>query len=379
MRNSIPTSLAVAGFVVVLASQAPAAEVSSTSFGDAPNGAAVDLFTLKNKSGVTVKITEFGGTVTSIITPDREGKMGDIVLGHDDLKPYIGRSQNPYFGGTIGRYANRIAKGKFSIDGTEYTLATNNGENHLHGGNEGFDQRVWDGASFTNSHGAGVTFTRTSADGEEGYPGNVELTVRFTLTDADELKVEYFATTDKPTPINMTNHSYFNLSGDASRDVLGHVLTIPASFITPTDAGGIPTGELMGVNGTPFDFTTPREIGERIETKHPQIEIGLGYDHNWVLNNQSNVLKPAAVLTDPASGRSVEIATTEPAIQFYTGNYLDGSITGKGGAVYKHRYALCLEPQHYPDSPNHPDFPSTLLEPGETYQTTTVYKFTTVK
>jgi aldose 1-epimerase len=354
----------------------PPADISLSSFGDAPNGAAVDLFTLRNRNGIVVKLTEFGGTVTSIVTPDREGRMADIVLGHDELESYIGRGRSPYFGAIIGRYANRIAGAKFSIRGTEYTVTANEGENHLHGGNNGFDQQVWEGMPFTNSHGVGVTFTRTSADGEEGYPGNVELTVRYTLTDSDELRIEYSATTDKPTPINMTHHSYFNLGGDASRDILGHVLTIPGDFITAIDSKAIPTGELISVSGTPFDFTSPHEIGERIGVEHPQIEAGVGYDHNWVLSNQSGDLKFAAVVTDPASGRRLEVSTTEPGIQFYSGNHLDGSIKGKGGTVYEPRCALCLEPQHYPDSPNHPEFPSTLVEPGETYKSTTVFKFT---
>jgi aldose 1-epimerase len=354
----------------------PALDVSSTSFGDAPDGAAVDLFTLRNRNGIIVKLTEFGGTVTSIVTPDRDGRMADIVLGHDELEPYIGRSRSPYFGAIIGRYGNRIGGARFSIGGTEYAVSANEGENHLHGGHQGFDQQVWEGMPFTNSHGVGVTFTRTSTDGEEGYPGNVELTVRYTLTDSDELRIEYLATTDKTTPINLTHHSYFNLGGDPSRDILGHVLTIPGELITAIDSKAIPTGELMSVSGTPFDFTLPHAIGERIGDKHPQIEAGVGYDHNWVLSKQSGDLKLAAVVTDPASGRRLEVSTTEPGIQFYSGNHLDGSIKGKGGTVYKPRCALCLEPQHYPDSPNHPEFPSTLVEPGETYKSTTVFKFT---
>lgn len=375
MRLYETASVAAMLFCAALATSASAATVSSAPFGKTAEGADVDLFTMTNKNGISVSVTEWGGVVQSVMTPDRRGKLEDIVLGHDTVDNYFGRDKNPFFGGIIGRYANRIAKGKFSINGTEYTLNLNNGENTLHGGNAGFDQQVWEGTTFENSDGAGVIFTRTSADGEEGYPGNLSLRVTYTLTDDNALRIDYFATTDKATVINLTNHSYWNLSGNAKRDVLGHELMIPASFITPTDAGGIPGGDLMGVSGTPFDFTSPHIIGERIDADHPQIKIGIGYDHNWVLNDTSDNLKLAAVLSDPESGRGLEIWSTEPGIQFYTGNYLDGSITGKGGAVYGHRFGLCLEPQHHPDSPNHPDYPSALLEPGQEYSETSIYQF----
>jgi aldose 1-epimerase len=360
---------------LALATAASAGDVTVSEHGKTPEGATADLFTLTNDNGITVTISEFGGTVTSIMTPDKAGTMADIVLGHDSLAPYIGRAQSPYFGGIIGRYANRIAKGQFSIGSDSYQVSVNNGENHLHGGNAGFDQHLWDGTTFSNGEGVGVIFTYTSPDGEEGYPGALSMRVTYTLTNADDLRIDYYAVTDKATVVNMTNHSYFNLSGNAARDILGHELMIPGHFITPTDGGGIPTGDLMGVAGTPFDFSTPNVIGARIDTDNEQIKAGIGYDHNWVLDDGSDALKLAAVLSDPESGRLLEIWTTEPGIQFYTGNYLDGSITGKGGAVYNHRFGLCLEPQHFPDSPNQPNFPSTLLEPGESYQTTSIYHF----
>jgi aldose 1-epimerase len=299
--------------------------------------------------------------------PDRSGDMGDVVAGFDNLDGYL--KPPPYFGAIIGRYGNRIGKGRFSLDGVEYTLAKNDGENHLHGGIRGFDKRVW---SVTTSSPQSLELQYLSKDGEEGYPGNLSAIVAYTLTDANELKIDYSATTDKDTVVNLTNHSYFNLAG--AGDILGHEVVINADRFTPVDKGLIPTGELRSVAGTPFDFRTPKTIGQRIEQKDEQLLLGHGYDHNWVLNRSGSGLAMAARVTDFKSGRVMEVLTTEPGLQFYTGNFLDGTLQGKG-KVYARRSAFCMETQHFPDSPNKPNFPSTILKPGEKYQTTTVYRF----
>ena len=349
----------------------------STPFGTLASGESAQLFTLRNAHGIEVQLTNYGGIITSLKTPDRAGRLSDIVLGYDNLAAYVANS--PYFGAIVGRYANRIARGHFTLDGTTYTLAVNNGPNSLHGGLRGFDKVVWKARPFQNQEGQGVTLDYTSPDGEEGYPGTLHATVTYTLTADDRLIVDYHATTDKATPINLSQHSYWNLAGNASRDILGHVLTINADATTPVDSTLIPTGEIAPVDGTPFDFRTPTAIGARIEQRqNTQIRYGNGYDHNWVLNRgggASDALVLAARVVEPTSGRTMEITTTEPGLQFYSGNFLDGTITGKGGAVYKFRYGLALETQHYPDSPNHPNFPSTILRPGQEYRSLTVFKF----
>lgn len=342
--------------------------VARAPFGKLPDGSAVDLFTLTNARGIEARIMTYGGTLVSLKVPDRQGRLDDVVLGFDRAEQYAQKNV-PYFG-LIGRYGNRIAKGRFTLDGKAYTLATNNGANHLHGGVRGFDKVMWRGEQAGN----GVALSYTSKDGEEGYPGTLKVKVTYTLTDKDELVIEYEATTDKPTIVNLTEHSHFNLAGPGRRDILNHALQIDADRYTPVDDTLIPTGELARVADTPFDFRRPTWIGERIEDKHPQLVIGHGYDHNWVLNGGPG-LKHAVWLSDPESGRTMDIFTTEPGIQFYSGNFLDGTVTGKQGQVYRRRFGLCLEPQHFPDSPNKSSFPSTVLRPGETYKTRTVYRF----
>ena len=350
-------------------------DIKKEDFGNMPDGTSVELYTLSNSKGMRVKIITYGGIVTSIEVPDAAGKAGDVVLGYDNLDDYV--KNNPYFGCIVGRYGNRIGAGKFTLDGVEYKLATNNGPNHLHGGLKGFDKVVWKAEEFKNADGVGVKLTYTSKDMEEGYPGNLDILVTYTLTEKNELKIYYEATTDKATPVNMTNHSYFNLAGQGNGDILGHELMINADKCTPVDEGLIPTGELMPVKGTVMDFTKPIAVGARINSDYEQIKFGGGYDHNWVLNKKGDELSLAAKVIEPTTGRIMEVYTTEPAIQFYAGNFLDGTITGKEGKVYKHRYAFCLETQHYPDSPNKPEFPSTILNPGDKYETTTIYKFST--
>jgi aldose 1-epimerase len=346
--------------------------VTHTPFGKTADGKAVEIYTLTNANGVELKAINYGCIITSLKVPDRTGKMADVVLGYDTLDGYL--KDSPYFGAVVGRYGNRIAKGQFTLEGKTYKLATNNGPNHLHGGNKGFDKVVWNAAPKNVTDGVAVVFTRTSPDGEEGYPGNLQATVTYTLTDKNELQVNYLATTDKATPANLTQHSYFNLAADDG-DILGHELTINANRYTPVDDTLIPTGELATVDGTPFDFRKATAIGARIAAENAQLKNGRGYDHNWVLNRSGSGLQPAARLVDPKSGRTLDVATTEPGLQFYSGNFLDGTITGKGGHIYRHRTGLCLETQHYPDSPNHPNFPSTILRPGETYSSQTVFTF----
>jgi aldose 1-epimerase len=345
--------------------------VTRASFGTAPGGEPVTLYTLTNVRGVQIRAMTYGGIITSIKVPDRSGTSGDVVLGFDSLDGYVKGS--PYFGALIGRYGNRIAKGQFVLDGRVYKLAVNNAPNHLHGGVRGFDKVVWDAAPIANAAGVGVAFTHTSPDGEEGYPGNLKTRVAYTLTDRNDLILEYQATTDKATPVNLTQHTYFNLAGGG--DILGHELMINADRYTPVDETLIPTGELASVAGTPFDFRKAIAIGARIAQNNPQLKNGKGYDHNWVLSRTGPGLQRAARVVEPKSGRTLEVATTEPGLQFYSGNFLDGTITGKGGAVYRFRDGFCLETQHFPDSPNHPKFPSTVLRPGHTYSTRTVFTF----
>ena len=340
--------------------------ISKEDFGTTNDGTKVSLWTLKNKNGVAVKITNYGGIVTSIMTPDRTGKMEDIVLGYDDVKSYIKNS--PYFGSLIGRYGNRIAKGRFKLDGKEYKLAQNNNGNFLHGGNIGYDKVVWNAEEVMAEDSVGLKLKYLSKDGEEGFPGNLDIVVDYILTNNNELKIEYAAVTDKATPINLTHHSYFNLTG-AKRDILGHELVLNADKYLPVNAAVIPTGKQVNVEGTPFDFRAPHTIGERIA------QVEGGYDNNFVLTDASKNLHPAATVVEPESGRTLEVLTTEPGVQFYSGNFLDGTITGKNSVVYAKHYGFCLETQHFPDSPNHADFPSTILRPGERYQHTCIYKF----
>jgi aldose 1-epimerase len=349
--------------------------IEKSPFGKTSSGELVELYTLKNSSNVQVKIMTYGGTVVSLQVPDRDGMIGDIVLGYDTIDGYLKNS--PYFGSIIGRYGNRIGKGRFALDGKEYELPRNNGENTLHGGIKGFDKVVWKATEVRSKDGVGLSLTYLSKDGEEGFPGNLSVKVVYTLTDNNELSIEYSAATDKTTVVNLTHHSYFNLAGEGN--ILQHELMINAEQFTPVDAGLIPTGELRNVNGTPMDFTKPTAIGARIDQQDEQLSLGKGYDHNWVLKNSSGKLSLAARAYEPRSGRVMEVSTTEPGLQFYSGNFLDGTITGKGGQVYKQRSGFCLETQHFPDSPNKPRFPSTVLKPGQQYQSTTIYKFSAQK
>lgn len=325
----------------------------------------VYLYTLSNHNGMKVRITNYGGIVTSVLVPDKEGKLADVVLGFDSLQPYL--DGHPYFGSIVGRYGNRIAKGKFSIDGEEYTLATNNGPNHLHGGLRGFDKVIWDAETIENNDSAALILSYKSPDMEEGYPGNLNARVSYILNNDDELKIRYFATTDKATPVNLTHHSYFNLSG-SQQNALDHILMIDADKYVAVDETLIPTGDLEGLDNSPMDFRKPKAIGEHID------EVEGGYDHTYVLNNRGELLKVAEVY-HPSTGRFMEVFTSEPGIQFYSGNFLDGSLTGKNGIVYHKHHGFCLETQHFPDSPNQPAFPNTILMPGEEYSYTTIYKF----
>ena len=342
-------------------------KITSEQFGITPDGQQVHLFSLKNNQGMEVKITNYGGIITHINVPDRNGHIGDVVLGHNDLEGYLHRSR--YFGALIGRYANRIAKGKFTLNGVEYSLAINNGANHLHGGLKGFDKVVWQ----SNETSEALELSYVSADGEEGYPGTVKATVIYSLNEANELRVEYEAVTDQDTIINLTNHSYFNLAGSGT--ILDHELTIDADAFTPVDKGLIPTGEIRAVANTALDFTSPQAIGARIKDDYEQLQFAGGYDHNFVLRSGASGLRRAARVHDPATGRVLEVSTTQPGMQFYSGNFLDGSLVGKGGRAYQKNCAFCLETQHFPDSPNHPSFPTTLLKPGEDFSQTTVFKF----
>jgi aldose 1-epimerase len=345
------------------------AHVVKTPFGKLPDGTEIESYTLHNTQGASAKVITYGATLTELTVPDRHGKMGDVVLGFDNLEGYLG--QHPFFGGTIGRYANRIAKGKFTLDGKEYQLALNNGPNSLHGGQVGFNRRVWKAEALEEKNGAAVRFSYLSKDGEENYPGNLQVSVTYTLTNTDELKIQYAADTDKDTILNLTNHSYFNLSGTDTGTILKYILYLNADKYTPVDSTLIPTGAIESVVGTPLDFLKPTAIGARIaELK----EID-GYDHNFVLNGKSGTPRVAAKVNDPESGREMEVLTTQPGIQFYSSIGLNGSIKGKGGVAYEKYGAICLETQHFPDSPNHPDFPSTELKPGEHFRSETIYKF----
>ena len=335
----------------------------------------IKLYTLENESGMTVRVTNYGAIITSIIVPDRNGKRADVALGYDRVEDYINAVDKPYFGAVVGRYGNRIAKGEFTLDGETYSLLQNNGENHLHGGAIGFDKVVWAVDEYVE--GKSLTLSYLAKDKEEGYPGNLELIIVYTLADDNSLVVDYHATTDKATPINVTQHTYFNLKGEGQGTILDHKLMLNAKTFTPVDESLIPTGEMPAVAGTPFDFTTAKAIGRDIDQQNEQLVFGLGYDHNWILNKdgKEGELSLAAQVHEPSSGRVMEIYTTEPGIQFYCGNFLDGRLKGKSGKPYVHRGGFCLETQHFPDSPNQPNFPSTILKPGETYESKTVFKF----
>jgi aldose 1-epimerase len=346
-------------------------KVEKLPHGKTADGTSVDLFVLTNATGAIAKISSYGGTITELHVPDRNGKLGDVVLGHDRLQDYLGG--HPFFGCICGRVANRIAKGKFTLDGKEYHLAVNNGPNALHGGKRGFDKYVWKPESVVSTEGPAVKFRHTSPDGDEGYPGNLTVTVTYALTSQNELKIEYQAATDRATPVNLTNHSYFNLAGAGNGNILGHELMLAADRYTPTDDTLIPTGELKPVRGTPLDFTTPTRIGDRID-QLPKYTGG-GYDHNYVINRNADGLKLGARVHEPGTGRVMEMYTTEPGVQLYTGNHLN--VKGKGGASYAKHAGFCLEAQHFPDSINQPEFPSVVLRPGQTYRQTTVYRFLT--
>ncbi len=387
-----PAGRAAATLATPAPAQSPAAVAAATpGITRAPFGSTthttpipVELFTLTNASGAQVKITNYGGIVTSILVPDRNGAIADVVLGYDDLASYL--RATPYFGAIVGRYGNRIDGGRFTLDGVEYQVTTNEqpNDNILHGGAVGFDKKVWHPEPRMTAAGPALELSIVSPDGDEGFPGNLSVTAIYTWTDAGELKLDFTATTDKATVVNLTNHCYFNLAGHDSGDILGHQVMINSDRITPVDATLIPTGEYMPVAGTPFDFTTPHAIGERINADNEQIKFGGGYDHCWVINEVNGKMPVGtpmfmARVVEPNSGRVLEVLSTEPGLQFYSGNFLDGSNIGKGGAVYNHRNAFCMEPQHFPDSPNKPDFPSTTLRPGQTYRHSMIYRFTTAQ
>ncbi|MGY2463787.1 aldose epimerase family protein [Vreelandella sulfidaeris] len=387
LRSGSPLLLsAIAAMLMVSPAQAQndsetADSIQTSVFGHLPDGRQVDVYQFTNSNGVELRVINYGGIIVSLKTPNVAGEFDDIVLGFDSLEAYLSeeyRQANPYFGAIIGRYGNRIAGGQFSLNGDTYSLATNDGSNHLHGGDQGFDKVLWQAEPFENDEGTGLVLRYTSEDGEEGYPGKLETEVTYTLTDNDELMVDYRAVTDKATPVNLTQHSYFNLKGEGSDSILDHQLMINASAFTPVNESLIPTGEIRSVEGTPFDFTQATAIGERIEQDNEQLDFGGGYDHNFVLNREEAAqgeLVLAAKVWEPQSGRMLEVSTTEPGIQFYSGNFLDGSLTGKQGQAYEHRSGFALETQHYPDSPNQEAFPSTILEPDETYRSRTVYRF----
>ena len=338
----------------------------------------LELYTLTNKNGLTMTVTNFGGRIVTLLVPDKNGQMDDVVLGYDSLEKYL--TNGGVYGAMIGRFGNRIAKGKFKVDGVEYQLAINNGINSLHGGPKGFHNQFWQTVPIKNNESDALELRYKSVDGEEGYPGTLDVKVVYTLTDQNEVVIDYEATTDKPTILNLTNHSFFNLAGEGVGDVLAHQFIINADFFTPVDDGLIPTGEIKSVKGTPFDFLTQHSVGERINGDHEQLKLGKGYDHNWVLNKKEvGSLTLAATVTEPTSGRMMEVLTTEPGMQFYTGNFMNGKDIGKSGNAYTLRSAFCLETQHFPDSPNHDNFPNTLLRPGDTYKTKTIYKFGVVK
>ncbi len=349
--------------------------VTSKLFGKLPDGRGVTLYTLQNKNNATVTVTTLGASLVSINVPDKKGAFGDVLLGYDNAQGYV--DDISFFGAIVGRYGNRIAKGKFSLDGKSYQLEVNSGVNHLHGGKIGFNRKLWEAEINEKAPFASVTMHCTSPDGEGGYPGKVSLSVTYSWSDNNELTIDYSGTTDAPTILNPTNHAYFNLTGDPTNTILDHEVMIAADQFTPDDSVLIPTGKLQDVAGSPLDFRSPKRIGDRINDPYEQLQIARGYDHNWVLNNYNKTVRLAATAYDPKSGRFMEMLTDQPGVQFYTGNFLDGSHKGKGGVAYQFRSGLCFEAQHFPDSPNKPQFPSVVLRPGETYKQTTKYRFST--
>ncbi|MEO8301963.1 MAG: aldose epimerase family protein [Rhizomicrobium sp.] len=364
----------IASAAVLAIGSAQAGTATRSSFGALSDGAKVEAVTLTNGAGMSAKIMTLGATLQSLIVPDRAGRKDDVVLGYDTAQEYLTRPN--FFGASVGRYANRIAKGKFALDGKTYTLATNDGPNSLHGGPRGFDKRMWKIDSVASGADAKVVLSYVSADGEEGFPGEMKVTATYSLNEQNELKLEYRATTTKPTVLNLTNHSYFNLSGNAARDVMGNSVTLHAARYTPVDVTLIPTGERRAVAGSPFDFRAPHRVGERIrDAKDQQIRFGRGYDHNFIVDGAAGSLRPAAVISEPVSGRTMEMSVTAPGIQFYTGNFMDGTFFGKSGRAYRQGDAICLEPGVFPDAPNHADFPTARLNPGQSYVNTMVYKF----
>lgn len=375
-RRTVIAGAAAAGVTAALSGTAHATggtKPVKELFGKLADGTKVYRWTLEN-GGTRMRVLSYGGIVQSLELPDRRGRYANVSLGFDDIEDYV--SSSPYFGALIGRYGNRIAKGRFTLDGKDYQLSVNDGDNSLHGGAQGFDKRVWDVEPFTRGSDVGLRLYYTSADGEMGYPGTLRTKVTYTLTRAGDWRIDYEATTDKPTVCNLTSHVYFNLAGEGSGTVADHELSIAASRYTPVDAGLIPTGERAKVAGTPFDFRRAKTVGEDIRVAHQQLLYGQGFDHNWVLDKGiTDRPEHIATLRDPGSGRTMRIATTEPGLQFYSGNFLDGTLVGSGGAIYRQGDALCLETQHFPDSPNQPSFPSTVLRPGQTYRSTTVHSF----
>jgi aldose 1-epimerase len=373
MKKMLILALAISAWSCNETKKEEAMSIKLENAGVLASGDSVKVYTLKNAAGMEVSIMDLGGTITKWTAPDKDGKFADITLGSNTPQDYL--TTTKYLGALIGRFGNRIAKGKFSLDGNEYTLPVNNGPNAMHGGLKGFNAVIWKAIPIEGAE-PGLKLTYLSKDGEEGYPGNLTVEVVYTLKADNSLTIDYTATTDKNTVVNLTNHAYFNLKGEGKGDILDHEIVLNADKYLPTDAGLIPTGELKPVAGTPFDFTTAHLIGERInDTTDIDIKLGGGYDHCWVFTDQSNKLKSVAMVTEPVSGRTMEVLTTEPAVQFYTGNFLNGSATGKSGVKYERRYGFCLETQHFPDSPNQSAFPTTVLKPGETYKTTTIYKF----